>query len=478
MAKRSRLGKGLGALFPALPGEGQEETASEPAASASASESNNASVETNQAPAKTSASKASKSSATKSPRSKTSSGAKPVSETASAGKKSSTAGASSKTREGANKSGKTNVSRETAVKKTRPNRMSVPKLSDLEHPSDLFFGGAEQNVSRETLSSKPVKNETVIDTSKPTEAPSEASKAPTASVTAESADAGLQPVQGGYLAELAVSGIQANADQPRRIFDEDELIELSHSITEVGLLQPIVVRKLEEGKAQSPDVHYEIIMGERRWRATTMAGIEKIPAIVKTTADNDMLRDALLENLHRVALNPLEEAAAYQQMMDEFGMTQEELSKSVSKSRPQIANMLRLLKLPPVVQKKVESGVLSAGHARALLALSTPEDMEALADKIISEGLSVRSTEELVALKTSDIAKKPRKQKASVWAGSPLLGNLENRFETKVDIKGTEKRGRIEITYSSPDDMNRILSLLLEQKAAQAEQANSNDGWV
>ena len=176
-----------------------------------------------------------------------------------------------------------------------------------------------------------------------------------------------------------------------------------------------------------------------------------------------MLRDALLENLHRVALNPLEEAAAYQQMVDEFGLTQAQLSKSVSKSRPQIANTLRLLNLPATVQKKVAAGILSAGHARALLGLGEPEEMDKLANRIIAEGLSVRSTEEIVAMANlnSTKPKKPRARRGDPWANSPIKSNLEHRFETKVSIKGTPKHGHIEIVFSSPEDMDRILDLLM-----------------
>ena len=309
--------------------------------------------------------------------------------------------------------------------------------------------------------------------------------------------------------ELRTDEIGPNAQQPRHIFDEDELLELSRSIQEVGVLQPIVVRKIAKGGSQEPykasaseksvnqpvekktgalagktagsenqGPTYEIIMGERRWRATQLAGLETIPAIVKTTADDAMLRDALLENLHRVALNPLEEAAAYQQMIDEFGLTQEGLSKSVSKSRPQITNTLRLLKLPPSVQKKVSSGVLSAGHARALLTLPTEDDMNALANKIIAEGLSVRSTEELVALKTGQVKQKARKSRPDIWSDSPVRQNLESRFDTKVAIKGTKKHGRIEIVFSSPEDMDRILTMLLDGGQNGTDPSDKADGWV
>ena len=286
--------------------------------------------------------------------------------------------------------------------------------------------------------------------------------------------------------------IGPNAHQPRTIFDEDELNELAASIKEVGVLQPIVVRRrpseqIAEAKQAQPgeqsstnpftghlDSPYELIMGERRWRASQLAGLTTIPAIVKTTTDDDMLRDALLENLHRVALNPLEEAAAYQQMIKEFGLTQAQLSKSISKSRPQIANTLRLLNLPATVQKKVAAGVLSSGHARALLGLSDPEAMDKLASRIIAEGLSVRSTEEIVAMAVAsgEQPKKPKTSKTNPWMGSAIQQSLENHFDTKVSIKGSAKHGRIEIVFSSPEDMDRILQLLVPNQS-------STDGkWV
>ena len=253
--------------------------------------------------------------------------------------------------------------------------------------------------------------------------------------------------------------------QPRVYFEK--LDELADSLKTTGQQQPIVVSRDDDGK-------YVIEQGERRWRASQLAGLETIPAIVKTTADDDMLRDALLENLHRVALNPLEEAAAYQQMIEEFGLTQVQLSKSVSKSRPQIANTLRLLNLPASVQKRVAAGVLSSGHARALLGLSDPEEMDKLASRIIAEGLSVRSTEEIVAMKiaSGEQPKKPKTSKTNPWVGSAIQQSLENHFDTKVSIKGSTKHGRIEIVFSSPEDMDRILQLLVPS------QGDADSKWV
>lgn len=307
----------------------------------------------------------------------------------------------------------------------------------------------------------------------------------------------LLPVAGGYLAELSIEQISPNEKQPRTIFDDDELAELAESIKQVGVLQPVVVRKRD--RDDDFPTEYELIMGERRLRASKLAGLKTIPAIVRTTSDNSMLRDALLENLHRVALNPLEEAAAYQQMMEDFGLTQEQLSHSISKSRPQISNTLRLLQLPASVQKKVASGVLSAGHARALLALPSGELMESLANRIVAEGLSVRTTEEIIALQAGKKKSQKRQRADNAWADAPEVDELANYFETKVKIKGTPKKGRIEITFASVDDLHRIMSIVQhgalerydasegkssEQGSAQKEDTRSSssgqsvsDGW-
>ncbi len=428
MATKSRLGKGLGALFPSLPGEPQHQEHAAPAAAAKEVKAS-----------KTDGHVESKSA-------------------------SATAQASVNAVQGM----KHAVSRET-TKKNQHRRASIPSISlnESAHPADMFFGSTAQPASEQGEQQGSVSRETT-----PTEHKKDEPE--------------LLPVQGGYLVELRLSDVGPNLHQPRTIFDEDDLRELAESIKEVGVLQPIVVRKRpqsqieavrREAAAKPAEPHnmfdgrmdsmYELIMGERRWRASQIAGLKTIPAIVKTTADDDMLRDALLENLHRVALNPLEEAAAYQQMIDDFGLTQAQLSKSVSKSRPQIANTLRLLNLPAAVQKKVASGLLSAGHARALLGLPTEADMEQLATRIIAEGLSVRSTEEIVSMKAaeSDQPKKPKVSKLNPWAGTPVQVGLEQRFGTKVSIKGSKKHGRIEIVFKSEDDMKRIVDLLMQQQS-------------
>jgi ParB family chromosome partitioning protein len=221
--------------------------------------------------------------------------------------------------------------------------------------------------------------------------------------TPEVADSGteLRPVPGAEFAEIPLDQIRPNPRQPRTVFDEDELAELVHSIQEIGVLQPVVVRRVPPG-TEDGEVRYELIMGERRWRASRDAGKDVVPAIIKVTEEDDLLRDALLENLHRSQLNALEEAAAYQQLLDDFGCTQEELARRIHRSRPQISNTLRLLKLPPLVQRRVAAGVLSAGHARALLGLQDAAAMERMAQRIVAEGLSVRTVEELVTLGDDD----------------------------------------------------------------------------
>jgi ParB family chromosome partitioning protein len=281
----------------------------------------------------------------------------------------------------------------------------------------------------------------------------------------EEADSGLRQVAGAYFEEVAVGSVTPNPRQPRRTFDEDALEELAASITEVGLLQPVVVRKLGGG-------NYELVMGERRWRASQRAGLEFIPAIVRETPDTDMLRDALLENLHRQQLDPLEEAAAYQQLLDDFGATHEQLAQKVGRSRPHISNTLRLLNLPPGVQKRVAAGVISAGHARALLSLDDPLAQERLAQRIVAEGLSVRSVEEIVSVRTAEeiiafgddtLAREPRKP-ATAKPVAPALRHLSDRlsdlFETRVKVEMGQKKGKIVVEFATIDDLERIVKAM------------------
>lgn len=266
------------------------------------------------------------------------------------------------------------------------------------------------------------------------------------------------PVPGARFAEIPVTAIRPNPRQPRTVFDDVDLDELVGSIREIGVLQPIVVRPVP-GESGS----YELIMGERRWRATQAAGLAAIPAIVRETEDADLLRDALLENLHRSALNPLEEAAAYRQLLDDFGCTHEELAERISRSRPQISNTLRLLRLPPLVQRRVAAGVLSAGHARALLGLTDGGEIERLAQRIVAEGLSVRATEEIVAMGGLDQDhRQPRAPRAGQRSAAidELATRLSDRFETRVKVDLGKSKGRLTVEFASVEDLNRILDLM------------------
>jgi ParB family chromosome partitioning protein len=271
----------------------------------------------------------------------------------------------------------------------------------------------------------------------------------------------LAAVPGARFAVIPVARITPNPKQPRTVFDEEAMAELVHSVKEIGLLQPIVVRRI------APD-SYELVMGERRWRATQQAGLETIPAIVRDTSDDVMLRDALLENLHRSQLNPLEEAAAYQQMLDDFGCTQDVLASRIGRSRPQISNTLRLLKLPASVQRRVAAGVLSAGHARALLGMSTGEGQERLAQRIVAEGLSVRSVEEIVSLGDADGEDRPARGRKANRPVAPRLADLaerlSERFETRVKVDLGKTRGRITVEFASVDDLERIVTLMDPKK--------------
>ncbi|TDW89658.1 MULTISPECIES: ParB/RepB/Spo0J family partition protein [Kribbella] len=280
--------------------------------------------------------------------------------------------------------------------------------------------------------------------------------APPVTTPAEPQGPELAAVPGASFAEIDVDKITPNPKQPRTVFDEEAMEELVHSVKEIGLLQPIVVRRLEGDS-------YELVMGERRWRATQQAGLATIPAIVRDTSDDAMLRDALLENLHRSQLNPLEEAAAYQQMLDDFGCTQEVLATRIGRSRPQISNTLRLLKLPASVQRRVAAGVLSAGHARALLGLPSGDAIERLAQRIVAEGLSVRTVEEIVSLgdmSAEDPTPARRRNKPVAPRLVDLADRLSDRFETRVKVDLGKTKGKITVEFASVDDLERIVSLM------------------
>jgi ParB family chromosome partitioning protein len=287
---------------------------------------------------------------------------------------------------------------------------------------------------------------------------------------------------GAYFTNIDITSIKTNSKQPRTIFDEEEIEGLSNAIKEVGVLQPIIVRPAELAKkgygkkvkgkqadATEASAEYELIMGERRLRASKLAGLTQIPAIVRNTTDDNMLRDALLENMHRVDLNPLEEAAAYSQLMSDFGITQEELSKRIAKSRSQVANTLRLLKLPASVQKMLATSVISAGHARALLTLEIPQEMEKLADKIIREGLSVRSVEEIVSLNKNHIETKGRKSKKDNAKIAPtelteFSEKIADSLDTDVEISLGAKGGKIIVKFADLHDLQRIVKVLDNSK--------------
>ncbi|KIZ19388.1 plasmid partitioning protein ParB [Streptomyces natalensis ATCC 27448] len=274
----------------------------------------------------------------------------------------------------------------------------------------------------------------------------------------ETVPQGVSEVAGAYFAEVPLDAITPNPRQPRKVFNDEELAELVISIKEVGLLQPVVVR-------QTVPENYELIMGERRWRACREAGLEKVPAIVRATEDGKMLLDALLENLHRAQLNPLEEAAAYDQLLKDFSCTHDELADRIGRSRSQVTNTLRLLKLAPAVQSRLAAGVLSAGHARALLTVEDHEEQEHLASRTVREGLSVRSLEEIVKLLAADpkSAAKTKKPRAGTRVSPALTGlatRLSDRFETRVKVDLGQKKGKIVVEFASIDDLERILGTL------------------
>ncbi|MEJ5914617.1 ParB/RepB/Spo0J family partition protein [Pseudokineococcus sp. 1T1Z-3] len=292
---------------------------------------------------------------------------------------------------------------------------------------------------------------------------------------------GLLDVPGVRLVEVPVDAIRPNPRQPRTEFDEDDLAELQQSIREVGVLQPVVVRPVpvdvpadgagdlsgddqeaprERGET-APTVRFELVMGERRWRACREAGLATVPAVVRGTEDDALLRDALLENLHRSQLNPLEEGAAYSQLLEDFGCTHEELARRIGRSRPQITNTMRLLKLPPLVQRRVAAGVLSAGHARALLGLPDAAAMERLAQRVVAEGLSVRSTEEAVAL--GEEAPAPRRAaapRARDERAEAVASALSERLETRVTVAMGRRKGRLSVEFAGAEDLERILAVL------------------
>lgn len=330
-----------------------------------------------------------------------------------------------------------------------------------ERPVDLFFRDQDRattvpNTAAGMLAGAPAAPAATSGHTPPADGREPSERQDEVSTGSAPGDHELAPVPGASYAEVPVDAIRPNPKQPRTAFDEDDMAELVHSIQEIGVLQPIVVRPVSDDEL----VRYELIMGERRWRASREAGMGTVPAIIKATEDDALLRDALLENLHRSNLNVLEEAAAYQQLLDDFGCTQEELARRIGRSRPQISNTLRLLRLPPLVARRVAAGVLSAGHARALLTLDDGAQMERLAQRIVAEGLSVRSVEEIVALGMD-----PEKERRASPSGGrqhpqldDLAGRISDRLDTRVKINLGQRKGRMTIEFASMEDLHRVLA--------------------
>lgn len=313
----------------------------------------------------------------------------------------------------------------------------IPTVDQAERPVDVFFPGAPKSTDAVT----PV-------------LPGATAADPGAGDASAEPDLGAVP--GVRLIQIDPKDIVPNPRQPRTHFDPEGLAELVHSVREFGVLQPVVVRRTDNGA-------YELIMGERRTRAAREAGLTEIPAILRETADENLLRDALLENLHRSELNPLEEASAYQQLLEDFGITQEELATRIGRSRPQISNTIRLLRLPVPVQQRVAAGVLSAGHARAILSLDDPERMQQLADKVVNEDLSVRATEQAAKSLPATSGKTPKPQPGARRAYlEEVSGKLGDRLNTRVQISLGARKGQVKIDFASIQDLNRILTELGE----------------
>ncbi|MFJ6455389.1 ParB/RepB/Spo0J family partition protein [Paenarthrobacter sp. NPDC091669] len=347
---------------------------------------------------------------------------------------------------------------DSAVEEGSKESAATPSAGKAAAPKAAAAKAPAKSSTSKTSASKPAAKRASVSSGEKTDE-LETADAATKSSTRSTADVELVEVPGARFAEIPVGDIHPNRKQPRSVFDEDDMAELVHSVREIGVLQPIVVRTSTE-KGGEP---YELVMGERRWRAVQAAGLETIPAIVRDTTDDDLLRDALLENLHRSQLNPLEEAAAYQQLLEDFGTTHEQLADRIGRSRPQVSNTLRLLKLPPLVQRRVAASVLSAGHARALLALPDAAAMERLAQKIVAEGMSVRATEEAVALyqdPTAPAKSSIPKPNARHERLDYLASSLSDRLDTNVKITLGARKGRVSIEFASVEDLNRIMDVL------------------
>lgn len=357
----------------------------------------------------------------------------------------------------------------TEEQQTHDGKMDLPGVQVLEkkrqvsRPSDMFFegSGSKKKSSMSDLMSARTSGLRAPRKDVPAsnkESPSEENNN-SVEDSSVSRETSAESISEGVFAKVDVAKIVPNPRQPRQEFNEEELNELAASIREVGVLQPIVVRPVSGESGTT----YEIVMGERRWRASQLAEQNEIPAIVRETPDVDLLRDALLENLHRSQLNPLEEAAAYQNLLNEYGCSQEELSKKIGRSRPRISNTLRLMNLPALVQRRVASGVLSAGHARALLGLPDAASMEKVAQRIVNEGLSVRAVEELVAAADAprEVSRETSRREPQRHERLDYFANaLSDRLATNVKISLGAKKGRMSIEFASVDDLNRIMDLI------------------
>ncbi|MEY4985408.1 MAG: hypothetical protein RLZZ359_294 [Actinomycetota bacterium] len=337
----------------------------------------------------------------------------------------------------------------STVPSERPAGAGAAGSGGTERPIDVFFAGPAASKT-DALGSQGGNSAAIAKAAK-------ASAGAGSNAAADTADSNLVAVPGARFGHLEINSIVPNPQQPRSVFEPEAFAELVHSVREFGVLQPIVVRPLGEENGKPT---YELIMGERRLRASKEAGLKAIPAVIRETDDNNMLRDALLENIHRANLNPLEEASAYQQLLSDFGITQDQLAAKIGRSRPQITNTLRLLKLPMSVQQKVAAGVLSAGHAKAILGAADESRMQHFANKAINEGLSVRSLEEAVALD------KPTPGKAKIVAGGrqdslkEIADRLGDKFDTKVSIALGKKKGQIVIDFATFGDLQRIVKLI------------------
>jgi ParB family transcriptional regulator, chromosome partitioning protein len=331
--------------------------------------------------------------------------------------------------------------------------------TESELPPSPDSGSTSPQAEPESTAGRPADDVAVERSVVAPEAPDDSRSPETAETgpTDESAEALVQ-VPGVRLAELPLDSIRANPRQPRSVFDEESLAELTHSVREFGVLQPVVVRPVPGG--------YELVMGERRLRASAAAGLNTIPAIVRDTADEALLRDALLENIHRVQLNPLEEAAAYQQLLEEFDVTHDELAGRLGRSRSHVTNTVRLLNLSVPAQRRVAAGVLSAGHARALLSLPAADDQDELAGRIVAEGLSVRATEEIVALATSrgsltfGSRRRTPTQRMSAPAADDLAERLSDALDTRVRVEIGRRKGRVVVEFATVADLERIVAIM------------------